>query len=72
MKGFKYKVRLYYDFEMNDYGEIDKHYAECEAVQQLEDDIMKGAYAPEEVWAELIKVLKVKVTVKPLTMEDFD
>ncbi len=72
MTRFKYKVRLYYDFEMQDCGEVDKHYAECEAIQHLEDDIVKSAYTPEEVWCELIKVLKVKVTVKPLKMEDID
>ena len=70
-KRFKYKVRLYYDFEMDDYGEPDRHYAKCEAVNKLQEEL-SSCYTPEEVFKELKEVLKSRVQVKKLKMEDID
>ena len=72
MKYFKYKVRLFYEFEMQDCGEADRYYAKSEAIRKLEDDVLKGCYTPEEVWKNLLEVLKVSIKTEKLKMEDID
>jgi len=61
---YKYKVRLYFDYEMDDWGhEPDRHYAKWEAIHKLEEEV-GSCYTPEEVFKELRDVLKARVKVK--------
>ena len=69
---YKYKVRLYYDFEMDDWGkEPDRHYTKCEAINKIQSEL-SSCYTPEEVIKELRDVLKAKITVKLIKENDDD
>jgi len=61
---YKYKVRLYFDYEMDDWGEEpDRHYAKWEAIHKLEEEV-GSCYTLDEVFAVLFEVLKARVKVK--------